>query len=108
MKIKIDEIEVKIKLSNKPELKATAIIDFGDITIKGFRLSVSKHKNENLDNEMLYLQVPCFFAGKWREIVFINDKSKWKQIEKKVFEEYCNARNNSVDKDDNLWPKDTI
>ena len=107
MKIKIDEIEVKIKLSDKLDLKATAVIDFGDITIKGFRLSVSKHKNENLDSEMLYLQVPCFFAGKWREIVFINDKDKWKQIEKKVFEEYCKANKESVNKDD-LWPKDTI
>ena len=108
MKIKTDEIEVKIKLSDKPDLKATAIIDFGDITIKGFRLSVSKHKNENLDNEMLYLQVPCFFAGKWREIVFINDKDKWRQIEKRVFKEFCNAYKESENKEDDIWPKDTI
>lgn len=108
MNIKIDEIKVKIKLSDKPELKATAVIDFGDITIKGFRLSVSKHENENLNNEKLYLQVPCFFAGKWREIVFINDKDKWKQIEKKVFEEFRNAYNEVENKEDDIWPKDTI
>ncbi len=89
MKIKIDEIDIKIKLSDKEKLKATAVVDFGEITAKGFRLSVSEHENENLDWEKLWLQPPATKIGRfWHKIVWLNDKDKWRQLEKRVFDIY--------------------
>lgn len=103
MKIKMDEISIKIKLSKKENLKATAIIDFGDFTIKGFRLSVSKFENSNINGEKFYLQPPGFFAGGWVETVWFKDKKYWKEIERKVFEKFKDIRSESGDEDENLW-----
>jgi len=101
MNIKIDEIEVQVKLSEKPNLRATAVLNLGDLTIKGFRLSPSEHENENLGNERLYLQPPSYRVGQgFQKVVFINDKEKWKGIEKKVFEAYKLSK---LKADDDLW-----
>ena len=89
MTIKMDEIDIKIKLSGKDNLKATAVVDFGDITVKGFRLSVSEHENENLDWEKLWLQPPSIKIGRfWQKIVWLNDKEKLLQaVEQKMEKE---------------------
>ena len=99
MKINLEEIEIKIKLSEKPNLRATAVISFGDITVKGFRISVSEHENENMQGEKIYLQPPSYRAGRgYQKLVFINDKDKWIEIEKLVFKEYQKVKD-----DENLW-----
>lgn len=104
MKIKMDEISIKIKLSDKDKLKAIATVDFGDITAKGFRLSVSEHKSENLDGEKLYLQPPATRIGNyWHKTVWLNDKEKWKVLERKIFDKYKEERAKVDKEEENLW-----
>ncbi len=101
MKINIEEIKVKIKLSDKTNLEATAVLDFGDITVKGFRLSTSEHENPNMSNAKLYLQPPSYRAGRtYQKLVFVNDKEKWEEIERLVFKEYKKAKDV---KNNDLW-----
>ncbi len=106
MNIKLGEFKVEIKLSEKPNLKATAVVNFGEFTVKGFRLSVSEHENDNLDWEKLWLQPPSYRAGKgWQMLFFIEDKAKWKELEQKVFEAYKKKveKDKSPTDEENLW-----
>lgn len=112
MSIKIDEIKVEIKLSDKPNLKARAVVNFGEFTVKGFRLSVSEHESNNLDQEKLWLQPPSYLAGrKWQPVFFIENKDVWRALERKVYEEYKKCKLEK-DKDFDIpWEeigKDTI
>ncbi len=105
----MEEINVEIKLSSKPNLKATAVIGFGDFTVKGFRLSVSEHKNDNLDGEELWLQPPSLRFGRgWQVIFFVEDKEIWKKIERAVFDKYQEHNKKIEINGDDIWPKETI
>ncbi|MDQ3089785.1 MAG: hypothetical protein M3Q24_01355 [bacterium] len=102
----MNEIKIKIKLSDKQNLKATVVVDFGDFTVKGFRLSHSEHMNENLNGEMLYLQPPSYRAGRsYQKIFYLNDIEVWKELERKVYEEYKIVGKKV---EDDIWPDRTI
>jgi hypothetical protein len=107
MKIKMDKISIEIKLSDKDNLKATATVDFGDITVKGFRLSVSEHENENLGGKKLWIQPPAIRMGNfWHKVVWLNDKEDWKILEKMIFDKYTDKqlKNSKEDEEiENLW-----
>jgi hypothetical protein len=104
MKINLDDIKVEIKLSSKEKLKATAVVNFGDFVVKGFRLSVSEHENENLDSEKLWMQPPATRIGQfWHKIFWIDDKQKWKELERKIFDVYKNKYSESTVGNDIEW-----
>jgi DNA-binding cell septation regulator SpoVG len=86
MKINIDEVLVKVKVTDG-KLKAIISLDFGDISIKGFRLQTSEHENDF--GEKLWL-IPPSYKGpyKWHPIFFMQDKALWKELEKKIYDEY--------------------
>ena len=114
MNIKIDEISIEIKLSDKEKTKARVDLRFGEWEIRGFRLSVSEHENENLERQKLWLQppsIPVGRTGKWFQIVRLDDKEQWKKFERIVFDKYTEEQLKNSKADDeieNLWDKDTI
>jgi|SRR3989338_1629430 len=87
MKINTNDIQVKIKFVDQEKLKAIISLDFGDFTIKGFRVMKSDYKNDN--GEELWLTPPAYLGGgKYHPIFFMPNKERWKELEKKIWEEY--------------------
>lgn len=88
MRIKIDEIQVKIKFVEEAQLKAILSLDFGDFIIKGFRVQESDHENDF--GEKLWITPPSYRDrhGKYHPMFFIADKELWKELERKIWEEY--------------------
>lgn len=87
MKIIPEEIIVKTKFVDQAVLKAIISLNFGDFTVKGFRVMHSEFKNDNGDE--LWLTPPSYFGGmRWHPIFFMPDKELWKQVEAKVWQEY--------------------
>ena len=88
MKINIQEIIVKIKFLEERKLKAIISLDFGDFSVKGFRVMESPHTNDyGLE---LWFTPPSYSdkSGKYHPIFFIPDKNLWKELEKRIWEEY--------------------
>ncbi len=88
MEISINEIGVKIKFLEQEKLKAIIGLDFGDFTIKGFRVMKSDYKNDY--GEELWITPPSYRGGggSYHPIFFIPDKDLWKKLEKKIWDEY--------------------
>lgn len=87
MNIIPEEIIVKVKFVDQAKLKAIISLDFGDFTVKGFRVMQSEFKNDNGDE--LWLTPPSYLGGtRWHPIFFVPDKELWKQLESKIWEEY--------------------
>jgi len=88
MKINIEEIQVKIKFIEAENLKAIISLDFGEMTIKGFRVAKSNYKN-NFGKEF-WLTPPAYRdrTGSYHPIFFIPNKELWKELEEKIWNEY--------------------
>ncbi|MSU55310.1 MAG: hypothetical protein EXS46_02100 [Candidatus Taylorbacteria bacterium] len=92
MKIKLDEIELKIKILEDKKTKAIIGLDFGDFVIRGFRITESKFPNMN--GEMLWFMPPSYLGGgRYHPIFFLPDKELWQKLEKRVWIEYKGALN---------------
>lgn len=82
MKIKIDEIKIKIKITDGKQ-KAIVSLDFGDFVIKGFRVQESKFDNNYGDR--LWVTPPTYpTAFKYHPIVYFPDKELWKELEVRI------------------------
>lgn len=87
MKIKIEEIQLKIKILDDVKTKAILGLDFGDFVIRGFRIMDSQYKNMNGDE--LWLTPPSYLGGgRYHPMFFMPDKELWKVLEKKIWTEY--------------------
>ncbi|KKR24018.1 MAG: hypothetical protein UT53_C0001G0007 [Candidatus Yanofskybacteria bacterium GW2011_GWD2_39_48] len=87
MNIDLEKIEVKVKVIEEKKLKAIISLVIGDIIIKGFRVSESKFFNEMGD--MLWLTPPSYMGGgRYHPIFYMPDKELWKQLEKRIWDEY--------------------
>jgi DNA-binding cell septation regulator SpoVG len=96
MNIKIEDIEVNMKLiknENRKE-KAVAILSVGFFKIKGFRIMTSDYSNPYGDK--LWVAVPAYVGrfGKYHNMFFCENKNFWKQIEEKIWEEFYRLRGN--------------
>lgn len=86
MKIKIDEIGIKIKITDGKQ-KAIVALDFGDFVVKGFRVQESKFENEHGD--LLWITPPTYRSPfKHHPIVYFPDKELWKNLECRIREAY--------------------
>lgn len=85
-KIDISEITFRIKILESEDWKAMVTINFGWISIKGYRIKVSEFLGEH--GEFLWVVPPCYrtMAG-FKPIVHI-EKELWKKIEKLLVKEY--------------------
>ena len=88
MIFELDKIGIKVKVIEEKKLKAIISLDFGDVSIKGFRISESEYANEQGDK--LWLVPPSYRdgGGRYHPMFYMPDKNLWKCLEKKVFEEY--------------------
>mgnify|MGYP001588880994 FL=1 len=88
MNINIEKVEVKIKFIEEKKLKAIMSLNFGDFVVKGFRVAQSEYPNESGDN--LWITPPSYRdgGGRYHPIFFMPDKELWKQLEKRLWEEY--------------------
>ncbi len=93
MKIKIEEIQIKIKFIEHKKLKAIIGVDFLDFVIRGFRIMESEYENDKGDK--LWLTPPSYqdSGGKYHPIFFMPNKEEWQELEKLIWEEFYKQRN---------------
>jgi hypothetical protein len=87
--IDIDEVKFIVKIREEGDLVATAIFEYRNLKIKGFRVVRSKFENEYGDK--LWIQVPSYQTGRFfHKMFFLEDETKqcWKNVEKKLLDEY--------------------
>lgn len=94
MKININEIIAKVKFIEDKNLKAIITLNFGDFTIKGFRVQISQYSNDFGLN--LWLVPPSYKdnAGRYHPIFFIEDKEIWKKLEQEIWKQYEDQNKN--------------
>lgn len=86
MKIKIDEIGIKVKITDGKQ-KAIVALDFGDFILKGFRVQTSKFENDHGDT--LWITPPTYrTAFKHHPMVYFPEKDLWKELENRIREAY--------------------
>ena len=80
----INQCEIKIKLNEKGNMLAQAEIYFNVIHIYGFRIMQTN------DKETLFISPPSIRSGRgnYIDIIRIEDKQKWKELETKIKQEY--------------------
>jgi hypothetical protein len=91
MVIIADDIEVRLKIINKPPMLAQAEVIIGtNVETKGWRVLQSvKGKLHPRFQEPLWVQPPCYRAGKqYKPLVYINDKKLYEAIENKIYNAY--------------------
>lgn len=93
MTININDIEIKIKLLNYDTIFAQAtLIICRDIEIKGWKVLKSNRPHKYL-NAYVWIQAPSIKAGSsWKETVFINNESLYREVEMKVYEKYLEEK----------------
>ncbi len=89
--IDINDLKFHVKCVEMQKLKAIVSIDFGDFTIKGFRVNFSNYKNE--DGDELWITPPCYRDGnnRYHPIFYIPNKDLWGLLQKKIVKEYNKA-----------------
>lgn len=98
MTITTTDIKIKIKFLNHPHILAQATVILFDIwETHGWKILKSK-KMHDVFQEELWIQAPCYRStnseGKlvWKEIVFINNRRLYDQVQEKIYDTYCMAR----------------
>jgi hypothetical protein len=96
--ITIDDITIKIRLLNRSWLLAQATVIFSDIIeTKGWKILRSTKKHTRFQEE-LWIQAPSFQKaikngkGIWDEIIWVNDRGLYDQIEEKIYDAFCAKR----------------
>ncbi|GIW69349.1 MAG: hypothetical protein KatS3mg101_0096 [Patescibacteria group bacterium] len=97
--ITIDDITIKIRMLNRPWLLAQATVIFSDIIeTKGWKILRSTKMHERFQEE-IWIQAPSFSKGAingkevWDEIIWINDRRLYEQIEEKIYNAFFAKRN---------------
>ena len=87
--ININEVTYTIKIKDEGDLKATLILQYKDLKIKGFRIVRSPKDLENKYGEKLWLQVPSYRAGNfYHKMFFLENEESWKILEKRIYDDY--------------------
>lgn len=82
----INDYKFIFKIKDEGDLKATVILQYKDIKIKGFRIVRSKYDN---NDQNLWLQVPSYRTGNlYHKMFFIDNDETWKQLEEKILDAY--------------------
>jgi len=92
--INAENMKISMRIFKNPDDKKKAVfsISLGPLKIKGFRILPSEHENEYGKN--IWIAPPSYMSGigKYHRVFHCENKELWKQIEKKVFEEYERKR----------------
>lgn len=100
-----ENLKINIILKNKNNLLANATIsiytsDFGFITIKGFQIWKSKIYNERLRENINIQPTGKYAYGRNIELVFIEDRQKWYELEQEIYLAYADKTNLEANKDE--------
>lgn len=97
--ITIDDITIKIRILNRPWLLAQATVIFSDtIETKGWKILRSTKTHPRFQEE-IWIQAPSFSKGVingkevWDEIIWINDRRLYEQVEEKIYDAFFAKRN---------------
>lgn len=87
----ISDIEVRFKLVEKKDIKAIFSLNFGDLSIKGFRIQNSKF--EDPITRSLWIVPPVYFDQnkKAHPIAYFSSKEKWEALQKHIMKKYDEA-----------------
>jgi hypothetical protein len=98
--IDINDISIQIKLLDTGNLLARAtVILFGIWEEHGWRVMRSKKMHPQFGEE-IWIQSPSFKTSvKWQELVFINNRKLWEQVQEKIYDAYFMARNKRAGQD---------
>ncbi len=88
--IDIERVNFIVKIKGEGKLRATAIMEYKNMRVKGFRIANSDFVDEDID-EKIWIQVPSFFAGKYHDMFFLEPKEEWAKLKKKLYKEYLKA-----------------
>jgi DNA-binding cell septation regulator SpoVG len=93
MNITIHDIKIKIKLFQSEKLLAQATVIIDDIWEEhGWRVMKSDRYHPIFQEEV-WVQAPSYQSyGKWREIVFINDRNLYERVQEKIYDAYHMAK----------------
>jgi DNA-binding cell septation regulator SpoVG len=95
MSITINDITIKLKLADSDKYLARATVIVDDLLeIHGWRISESQHF-DNRFQENIWIQPPAFRSGfgKWKAVVFFDNKKLYGQIEEKIYDAYHAEKN---------------
>jgi hypothetical protein len=98
--INIDELEFIVKIKDGGKLKATAIMKYRNLKIKGFRIMDSEHVDEAIGKK-IWIEPPSYnFMGKYHKMFFLEPEEKlekgkqneeWDKFKKVLYEDYKKA-----------------
>lgn len=93
----INDIKIKITLSDKKPMLARATVVFFDIIeIHGWRVLESEHEHPQF-GERIWIQAASFKVFKnWKEIVYISDKRSWELVNERIYDAFCMARSKRI------------
>lgn len=102
-KLVIESIKVNFKFLEYTDLKAIFSLDFGDFVIRGWRISKSKYKkieSENDESTDLWIVPPSYQekGGKYHPMFFIPNKELWEQLEAYILQKYHEASEEQMKK----------
>ena len=93
-----EDVKISIFLKDKGRLLANAVVSFNTIifsyvTVKDFQLWESTKFNERLQEAINITPPTRNIYGKYSQRVFLEDKKKWIDLEARIYDAYCAARN---------------
>ena len=103
--INVNELKFIVKIKEESKLKATAIMEYYNMRVKGFRIMNSEHIDEIIGGK-IWIQVPAFLAGKYHDMFFLEPKEEWNKFKKKLYEAYLEADKKYYNKRLNIKEKD--
>lgn len=94
MSITINDIKVKVKLLKSEKILAQATVTLFDVWEEhGWKILRSDRIHPDFQ-EKIWIQAPSFNTfGSWKEIVFIDDRRLYNQVQEKIYDAYCLAKN---------------
>jgi len=97
MKINIEEVKIGIKILEDKKTKAIISLDFGDLVIRGFRITESQYENKQGDK--LWLIPPSYLGGgRYHPMCFLPNKDLWDNLENRIWNEYKIKKDNHYKK----------
>lgn len=100
-----ENIKIKVFLKDKNNLLANATVSFntisyGFVTIKDFQIWRSKNFNERLQEAINITPPTRNMHGHFLPTIFLEDRKKWYELESKIYDTYCLAKNEETKKED--------
>jgi hypothetical protein len=92
MKMSIEDLKVKVKILEGPKILGIATVYNPPWTYHNYLILKSKYSNER--GEYLWVKPPAYKdnIGKWHDIIYLEDKELWKQLERKINDEYLKEK----------------